>query len=100
MNPYVFIEYYLVFFAIFISFLFIIFETKKPIYFWYFIFGSILGFISDTLSFNFGYLYYPSFFLIKILGLPFSMTLAEGFASSITIYLFDTYVKKIFNLRT
>ena len=67
-------------------------KSKKR-YFLYFISGCVLGFYFDIVSFANGYYSYPDFYRLKILGLPFSMTLAEGFSVAIAIYIFE-FVKK------
>lgn len=63
-------------------------KAKKR-YFIYFIAGSLLGFYFDIVSFTNGYYNYPDFYKFKLLGLPFSMTLVEGFSVAITIYIFE-----------
>lgn len=63
-------------------------ERDRKLYFLYFIFGMVLGLYFDILSFTFGHYSYPEFFPLKIFGLPFSMTIAEGFAVVITMRLF------------
>ena len=65
-------------------------ENKKK-YFIYFMAGVILGFYFDIVSFMNGYYSYPDFYKFKILGLPFSMTLAEGFSVAIVIYLYESF---------
>ena len=69
-------------------------KAKKR-YFLYFISGCVLGFYSDIVSFVNGYYSYPDFYRFTILGLPFSMTLAEGFSAAITIYLYELIKKFI-----
>ncbi|MFH1182264.1 MAG: hypothetical protein V1702_04855 [Candidatus Woesearchaeota archaeon] len=63
-------------------------ENKRK-YFFYFLAGCLLGFYFDIVSFTRGYYSYPGFYFLKILGLPFSMTLAEGFSVVITIRIFE-----------
>ena len=49
----------------------------------------LFGFYFDITSFTFGYYSYPDFFVLKIFGLPISMTIAEGFSMTITIKVFE-----------
>lgn len=69
-------------------------ENKKK-YFAYFVAGAVLGFYFDIVSFTSGYYSYPDFYKLKILGLPISMTLAEGFSVAITIYVFESLKKRL-----
>jgi len=61
-------------------------------YFFYFLSGALLGFLFDTLAFNSGVYSYPGFFLLKITGLPLSMTLAEGFSVALVIWGYNKLV--------
>ncbi len=73
-----------------IIFLIIVYRAKnrKP-YLLYFIFGMAFGFYFDIISFALGYYSYPGFFPMKVLGLPFSMIIAEGFSVVIVIRIFE-----------
>lgn len=79
-------NWYVVFIGLLAGFLYILARTRDKKYLWYSIVGSCLGFYADYVSFTSGYYSYPDFYLFTILGLPFSMTLAEGFATAITVY--------------
>lgn len=45
----------------------------------------IFGFYFDIVSFMNGYYSYPDIFYVYLLGVPLTMTIAEGFAVAITI---------------
>lgn len=76
--------------ALLAGFILILYKEKnRKLYFLYFIAGMIFGFCFDIVSFTYGYYSYPDFFPVKILGLPLSMTIAEGFSVAITIKLFE-----------
>lgn len=85
--------WYLFFVCIASVYGFILYTERNIKYFWYFIFGCLFGFMFDILSFNFGYYNYPNFYSITIFGLPFTMTLAEGFSIAVSIYVFEKYIK-------
>ena len=88
--------WYLTFTILLLSYLFIQITVKnKKRYVVYFISGCILGFYFDIVSFVNGYYSYPDFYKFTVLGLPLSMTLAEGFSVAITIYLYDFVKKRI-----
>ncbi len=87
------IMWYIVFFLLFIGFLLILIASRDKKYFYYFIAGSIFGFYFDIVSFTFGYYSYPLFYKIQILGIPFGMTLAEGFSVAILIFAVERYAK-------
>jgi hypothetical protein len=79
----------MLFSILFLGFLFVmIFSRNRKRVIVYACSGSILGFYFDYVSYTDGYYSYPSFYKITILGLPFTMTIAEGFAIVITIYLY------------
>ena len=91
------------FFTVMISYLSILYlvENKKK-YFLYCAFGIIFGFYFDIVSYSNGYYTYPDFYKITILGLPLTMTLAEGFSVGIAIYLYSIVInyssnKKLFS---
>jgi len=88
------IIYYLIFFLFFIVYSLIIIKTKQLRFISYAISGSLIGFIFDLISFENGYYSYPDFYYIKIVGLPLSMTIEEGFAIAITIFLFENILNK------
>lgn len=70
-------------------FLLIIFRTKdRKLYLLYFLFGMIFGFYFDAISVYFHYYTYADLFF-KVVGVPLSMTIAEGFAVVITVRLFE-----------
>ncbi len=91
-------NWYLVFFGLLAGFLFVLIRTRDKKYLLYSIVGSCLGFYADYISFTFGYYSYPSFYVFTILGLPFSMTLAEGFATAITVYTAEIFQKLLKNI--
>lgn len=66
---------------------------NKKKYFVYFVAGAVFGFYFDIVSFANGYYSYPGFYRLTILGLPFSMTLSEGFSVAIIIYLYE-FIRK------
>lgn len=73
-----------------IIFLIIVYRAKnRKLYLLYFIFGMAFGFYFDMVSFTLGYYSYPGFFPMKVLGLPLSMTIAEGFCVVIVIRIFE-----------
>lgn len=84
--------------VLFLAYVYILYSTKKKLnYFFYFLAGSILGFYFDIVSYTNNYYTYPDFYKFTLLGLPISMTLAEGFSVAITIYIFEyvyAYLKK------
>lgn len=73
-----------------VIFLIILYRAKnrKP-YLLCFIFGMAFGFYFDIASFTLGYYSYPGFFPLPILGIPFSMTIAEGFCVVIAVRIFE-----------
>ncbi len=86
--------WYGLFTLLLLCYLFVQFSVKsKKKYLLFFISGCVLGFYSDIVSFANGYYSYPAFYKLAIFGLPFSMTLAEGFSAAITIYLYE-FVRK------
>jgi len=89
-------SWYLIFGAILVSFLTVIFRTKeRRRYILYAVSGMALGFYFDIVSFTMGFYTYPEFYFITILGIPFSMTLAEGFSVAITIRIFEMVSEKV-----
>jgi hypothetical protein len=57
--------------------------------------GMLFGFYFDITSFTFGYYSYPDFFVLKLFGLPITMTIAEGCSVTITIKIFELAKKYI-----
>lgn len=86
-----FAVWYTIFTVLLVAFLLILWEEKRWLY--YMVAGSALGFAIDLASFSFGYYTYPGFYTVPILGLPFSMTLAEGFSVAITIWLYERLIR-------
>jgi hypothetical protein len=66
--------------------------NRKRKYMVYFFSGALLGFYFDIVSFTKGYYSYPNIFPLTIMGLPLSMTIAEGFSIVITMRIVE-YVK-------
>ena len=92
MNPQ--IIWYTIFLTLLLFYIYIQILTKDKKYFVYFLLGSVFGFYFDFVSFVNGYYSYPNFYYFKLFGLPFSMTLSEGFSVAITIYLFERLVRQ------
>ena len=91
--------WYTIWLALFTVFLVILYREKnRKLYFLYFVFGMIFGFYFDIVSSKFGYYSYPDFFPLEIFGIPFTMTIAEGFSVVITIKLFNCLFKPIKSL--
>lgn len=86
--------WYGLFAVLLMGYLLIQFTVKsKKKYFVYFVAGAVFGFYFDIVSFTNGYYSYPDFYKFTIFGLPFSMTLAEGFSAAIAIYLYE-FIRK------
>jgi hypothetical protein len=66
-------------------------DRNRRAYFLYFFFGMAFGFYFDSVSFAMGYYSYPDIFPLVLFGLPVSMTIAEGFAVAITIWLYGFF---------
>lgn len=80
------------FFTIFlIGFIFVMWMKKDLRYFFYFVFGAILGFgLFDLPSVVLGYYTYPTnIYPFPIFGVPLTMSLAEGFAVSIVVFIYE-----------
>lgn len=88
-----FVLWYTIFTVLLIAFLFILWEDKRWLY--YMIAGSALGFLIDFFSFSWGYYTYPDFYTFPIMGIPFSMTLAEGFSVALLIWAYERLVKRL-----
>jgi len=77
-------------------------KNKKK-YFTYFVAGMVFGFFFDIVSFTNGYYTYPSFYRLTLLGLPISMTIAEGFSVAIAMYIIEflrkSYKRKSIDLK-
>ncbi|HIH31232.1 TPA: hypothetical protein HA235_00845 [Candidatus Woesearchaeota archaeon] len=75
-------------------FIVIIIYTKKKDYLYYFIAGAIIGFYFDIVSVSQGYyLYHP--YPPVIFGVPLTVTIAEGCAIAITIFIKDLAFKML-----
>ena len=75
-----------------LSYLLVLFRVKnRYTYFLYFVSGSLIGFYFDTIAISQGYYSYSPYGFV-IFGMPVLITLAEGFAVAITIYLFEWLV--------
>lgn len=85
--------YYIVFSLLLVAFLVVLHISKNRKYFYYFVVGAIFGFYFDFISFTNGFYSYPSFYKLQILGIPFTMTLAEGFAVAILIFTVEKYFR-------
>jgi hypothetical protein len=72
-----------------LSYLLVLSRAKnRRAYLLYFVSGSLIGFYFDSIAISQGYYsYFPYGFVV--LGMPVLITLAEGFAVAITIYLFE-----------
>jgi hypothetical protein len=80
-----------------VAYLVIQFTVKnKKKYFTYFISGMVFGFFFDIVSFTQGYYSYPTFYKVTLLGLPVSMTIAEGFSVAIAMYIIE-FVKRSYD---
>jgi hypothetical protein len=89
------------FFTLFlIGFIFVMWMKKDPRFLFYFIFGSILGFaLFDLPSIALGYYAYPAgVYPFPILGVPLTVSLAEGFCVAIVIYIHE-FLKEKFTKR-
>jgi len=81
--------WYGIFIIIFLCYLFVMLKVKdKKKYFVYFLTGCFVGFYFDFISVSQGYYAYYQYFP-SIYGVPLTVTIAEGFSVSITIYLFN-----------
>ena len=79
-----------IFVVLLVGFLLCLWTTnRKRKYLVYFISGMLLGFYFDIVSFTNGYYSYPTIFPLTIMGLPLTMTIAEGFSIAITIRGFE-----------
>jgi hypothetical protein len=88
--------WYILFAILLLGYIAIQFSVKdKKRYFIYFISAMILGFLYDIISFSQGYYSYPDFYRLTILGLPVTMTLAEGFSVVICFYLIELIRKRV-----
>ncbi|MFH1294835.1 MAG: hypothetical protein ABIH90_02740 [Candidatus Aenigmatarchaeota archaeon] len=81
------------FIAIAIGFLLILWKDQRRFYSFCFVFAAILGFYFDYLNTRWGYYSYAEFYPIMIGGVPLSMTIAEGMAVAITIWLFKYFLE-------
>jgi hypothetical protein len=79
-------------FAVFLAaFACILWRERDARYIFYFVFGSLTAFlVFDLPSTAFGhYDYHVQHYLISLMRVPLSITLAEGFCIAITIYLYE-----------
>lgn len=87
----------MIFFLLVIGFAFCLKTSKNRKAYWlYMISGSAIGFVFDLISFSNGYYYYPTIFPVTVLGLPLSMTIAEGMSVAITIRIFESVMDRFF----
>lgn len=92
--------WYSLFIPLFAVFLYIFYKAKnRKKYLLYFVFGSLFGFYFDIVSFNLGFYSYPDIYAITIMGLPLSMTIAEGFSIAITIRIAEFFKDFLNNRR-
>jgi hypothetical protein len=84
--------WYSLFVLLLAAYVYIVYKAKnRKRYLLYFVFGSLFGFYFDTVSFNLGFYSYPGIYAITIMGLPLSMTIAEGFAITITVRIAEFF---------
>lgn len=76
-----------------VGFFLILWKDQRRFYSVCFAFGAALGFYFDYLNTSWGYYSYAEFYPIMIGGVPLSMTIAEGMAVAITIWLFRFFLK-------
>jgi hypothetical protein len=79
-------------FAVFLAaFLLILWRERDTRFLFYAVFGSLTAFfVFDVPSSALGFYAYKSeYYLLLILGIPLTMTLAEGFCVAITIYAYE-----------
>ena len=67
--------------------------SKEKRFCWYFAWGAVLGALIDTVSVNSGYYTYFLYLSHPLLGFPLTVSIAEGCAVAITIFLFDRFIK-------
>ena len=91
--------WYIVFVILIAVYLFIQFSVKnRKRYFMYFISGAVFGFMFDAISLSQKYyVYYP--YPPVILGAPLSVTIGEGCAVAITMYLI-AFIKKCYTTKS
>jgi hypothetical protein len=63
-------------------------EGNRRMYLLYFIAGSLIGFYFDSISISQGFYSYTPYGF-TLLGMPVLITLGEGFAVAITVYVFE-----------
>jgi len=79
-------------FAVFMAaFLLILWKEKDIRFLFYAVFGSITAFfLFDVPSYSLGfYAYRTPYYILSVMDIPISMTLAEGFCIAITIYIYE-----------
>jgi len=80
------LQWYAVFSAVAAAFLALLVMTgRRKEYLLFFVSGAALGFYFDLSSFMNGFYSYPGFYPVTIIGLPLTMTIAEGLSVAVTI---------------
>ncbi len=90
------------FFTLFlIGFISVMWVKRDLRYFLYFIFGYVLGFaVFDLPSVLLGYYTYPaSIYIFPIFGVPLTISLAEGFAVSIVVFIHEFLKEQSFKFK-
>ena len=72
----------------------VLLRTKDKRYLFYFIAGAAVGFYLDIVSVSQGYYTYHQYFP-SVLGVPLSVTVAEGSSVAVTIFLYKEIISKI-----
>ena len=85
--------WYGMFAIIAIAFACVLAYTKDKNYIFYFITGAIVGFYLDIVSVSQGYYTYHQYFP-SVFGVPVTVTVAEGCAIAITIFLYRIIISK------
>jgi hypothetical protein len=76
------------------AYLWIVFKTKeRRLYLLYFVAGSLIGFYFDSVSISQGFYSYTPYGPL-IFGMPILITLGEGFAVAITLFIFGWLMKR------
>ena len=86
--------WYVMFTIIVAAFIGLLLYSKDKRYLFYFITGSAVGFYLDFVSVSQGYYTYYQY-VLSFLGIPLTVTIAEGCSIAITVFLFRTVVSKI-----
>lgn len=80
--------------AISLAFIGILLYTRNKKYIAYFITGALVGFYLDFVSVSQGYYTYHPYFPFY-LGVPLTVTVAEGCSIAITIFLYKEVLPKL-----